>query len=921
MVSLTTTAETSASSPTDLSLPEHPWHAPADAVCDALAVDANGLATSNVEARRSRFGANILREVETRSIAAILLDQVKSLVVALLFAAALVSLFFGDIPETIAIVVVLVLNSAIGFFMEWRAVRSMEALHELADVPAVVRRNGTVHRISAEELVPGDIVLLEEGDVVTADVRLITTSKLQADESALTGESVPVDKSTDPVPSEAPLAERSSMVFKGTSITRGSGEGVVVHTGMDTELGDISSLVEEAESEATPLEERLDALARSLVGVVLVLGVLVAGAGILSGRELQLMIETGIALAVAAIPEGLPIVATIALARGLRRMAKRNALVRRLSSVETLGSTGIICTDKTGTLTENRMTVQQLNLPTGSVAVTTDGDAAPFQRNGEPVAPADDAVFDTALRVAVLCNTASLSTAARTNGAEADAVGDPMETALLRIGRLAELDRSALLEEWPEVGRDAFDRETKKMATCHKRPAGDYFVAVKGAPEAVLDTCSHVAQDGEPLPLDADRRAHWLDENQAMAEDGLRVIALASKTTDNADAPFYDGLQLLGLVGLLDPPRADVRASVGRCKHAGIDVVMVTGDQPATARHVARAVGLASEDAPVINGPDFVDPATASLEEREQILKTTIFSRATPRQKLDLIDLHQSNGRIVAMTGDGVNDAPALKSADIGIAMGQRGTQVAQEAADMVLQDDAFSTIVAAVEEGRTIYNNIQNFVYYLMSCNVGEVLVVGLASLAGIMLPLLPLQILFLNLVTDVFPALALGVGESETNVMDKPPRDPTTAIIGRRQWIQITLYGTAFTVAVLGALYVARMQWNLPADQAVTISFLTLALAQLWHVFNMRAPGSSIVRNAITRNRYVWGALVLCVALLLVAVYVPVLAEPLSVVPPAPSHWLLILGASFVPLLIGQVSLLFLPGPAPQNTKQATA
>ena len=883
--------------------PETPWQTDSDAVRNTLQVGPDGLSSEEVERRRQQFGANTLRETETRSIGAILVDQVKSLVVLLLFAAAAVSLFFGDIPEAVAIGVVLVLNSAIGFFMEWRAVRSMEALRELADVPAVVRRDGVIQRISAEKLVPGDVVLLEEGDIVTADLRLLDTSKLQADESALTGESVPVDKSTDPVPEEAPLAERSSMVFKGTSITRGTGEGVVVASGMDTELGEISSLVEEAESEETPLEERLDALARSLVGVVLVLGVLVAASGILAGRALKLMIETGIALAVAAIPEGLPIVATIALARGLRRMARRNALIRRLSSVETLGSTSVICTDKTGTLTENRMAVQLLALPTGRIVVDNDAETDPLTRDEAPVDLEGDPVGSDALRVAVLCNSTSLEEV--DTEVPTATVGDPMEAALLQMGRLAGLERDTLLEELPEVDRDAFDRETKQMATIHALD-GRFFVAVKGAPEAVLRSCTHVAHESEPPPMDDATRQHWLKQNQALAEDGLRVLALAAKRTDTAPDDPYADLHFLGLVGLLDPPRADVRASIDQCKAAGIDVVMVTGDQPATARHVARSVGLVeTDDAPVIAGSDFVSPEDASNAQRDELLRTVLFARVTPRQKLDLIDLHQARGRIVAMTGDGVNDAPALKSADIGIAMGQRGTQVAQEAADMVLQDDAFSTIVAAVEEGRTIFKNIQNFVYYLMSCNVGEVMVVGLASLAGMTLPILPLQILFLNLVTDVFPALALGVGESESNVMEEPPRDPSSPIINRSQWLRIGLYGVAFTVAVLGALLYALEGWGLPATEAVTISFLTLALAQLWHVFNMRAVNAHPWRNTITRNRYVWGALALCIGLLLVAVYTPVLAETLSVVPPAPRHWLLIVGASLVPLAVGQVGL----------------
>jgi Ca2+-transporting ATPase len=872
------------------------WARGSDDVATRFGVDPDaGLSAEEVARRRDEVGPNALREHKQRSVWAILADQFKSLIIGLLVVAALVAFLVGDVLEGWAVVIVILITTAIGFVTEWRAVRSMEALRELGHVEARVRRDGQTQVVPAEDLVPGDIVVVEGGDVITADVRLLDASKLQADESALTGESVPVDKQEASVDAESPLAERTSMLYKGTAVTRGSGLGVVVETGMRTELGEISTLVEAAESEATPLEERLAELGRKLVYVTVAVIVAVTGMGVLGGKELVLMIETGLALAVAAIPEGLPIVATIALARGMRRMAKRNALVRQLASVETLGSTGVICTDKTGTLTENQMTVESWGFSDTTVHL----DDGKLTTDGAPVDPAADARLRDALEVGVLCTSATYDPDTD------EATGDPMEVALLRAGAAAGLTRRSVEDAQPRVDEEAFDADVKMMATVHEQD-GAYRVAVKGAPEAVLAAATHEATADGAQPLDDDARARWVERNEQMAADGLRILALAQKTVDAPEAPPYEGLTLLALVGLYDPPRGDVKAAIDECQEAGIEVVMITGDQPVTARGIGRAVGLVDrDDAPVVHGSDMKPPEALSDEERHRRLNTRLFARATPRQKLDLIELHQRAGRIVAMTGDGVNDAPALKKADIGIAMGQRGTQVAREAADMVLQDDAFSTIVAAVRQGRVIFRNIRQFVYYLMSCNVGEVAVVGLATAVGTQLPILPLQILFLNLVTDVFPALALGVGEGDEGTMRRPPRDPSEPVLSRRHWIGIGGYGVVFAGAVLGALFWATRGLGLEGEAAVTVSFLTLAFGQLWHVFNMRQPTSGVFSNEVTRNRYVWAAVGFCVLLLFGAVYIPGVGQVLEVQPPSTEAWGIIALMSLVPLGVGQVVL----------------
>jgi Ca2+-transporting ATPase len=903
--------------------PPRPWAAPAEELCRALeVVPERGLDAAEAARRLRAHGPNQLRRTRRQSAVSMLGHQFRSVIIALLLIAGAAAFAFGEVLEGFAIGAVVVLNAALGFVTELRAVRSMEALRRLGHVSATVRRDGELVRVRAEELVPGDVVLVEGGDVVSADLRLVESSKLQADESMLSGESVPVGKGIEPIEGDPVPSERVNMLFKGSAVTRGSGAGIVVATGMATELGRISALVESAEQEATPLEQRLDALGRRLVWLTLAIALAVVLAGIARQRELLLMIETAIALAVATVPEGLPIVATLALARGMWRMARRNALIERLSAVETLGSTSVILTDKTGTLTENRMTAVEIALEGRRVEVEGRGLASRgrFLAEGEAIDPASDARLTALLRAALLCNNASLRAAE--DGDDAVAVGDPTEVALLVLGAKAGLERDALLEHSPERREEAFDPELKMMATFHDEPGErGLLVAVKGAPEALLEVSTRMATEEGEVALEAEAREAWRKRAEEMGGRGLRVLALASRSVRDERAAPYEDLTLLGLVGLLDPPRERVREALEACRQAGIRVVVVTGDQAATARNVAGRLGLFETE----DGERIVDarelPRDGSLpeEEEERLLAARLVARASPEQKLGLIDLYQRHGFVVAMTGDGVNDAPALKKADIGVAMGRRGTQVAKEAADMVLQDDELGSIVAAVEQGRTIFANIRKFVVYLLSCNVSEILVVALATLADAPLPILPLQILFLNLVTDVFPALALGVGEGEPALMRRGPRPASETVLQRRHWLAIGRHGSVITAAVLGAFALALHWLELDASRAVTVSFLTLAFAQLWHVFNMREHDSGRVRNEITRNPWVWGALALCTALLLAAMWVPVLAEVLAVASPGPEGWLLVAGMSALPLVAGQ-AWSFLPG-ADREAAQASS
>ncbi|WP_427158174.1 cation-translocating P-type ATPase [Aliinostoc sp. HNIBRCY26] len=888
-------------------LPYQPWTLSVDEILRQFHVSSDeGLTESEVEQRRKQYGENRLQEAKGKSAWRIFIEQFQSLIIGILAVAAVLSFAFSQWIEGIAVIIAIVINTAIGFFTEYKAIRSMEALQKLSSTTAKVRRNGRLQEIPAVELVPGDIVIVESGDAIAADLRIIEAANLQVNESSLTGESLPVGKDVQPLDADIPLAEHHNMLYKGTALTRGSGSGVVVATGMKTELGHISELAQKAgKSDKTPLEKRLDELGQWLVWVTIAIVIVVAIAGIVAGRDVFLMVETAIALAVGAVPEGLPIVATVALARGMWRMAKRHALINQLSAVETLGATSVICTDKTGTLTENQMTVSRIFIDAGEIQVTGEGLATQgeFQRNNQKFNPSEDKVLPALLEVGILCNNAALQPE---DSNESRVVGDPMEVALLVAGAKAEMQRQQLLQKMPEVREEAFDPDLKMMATIHKFD-GQYRFAVKGAPEAVLQACTRILTDSDAVQMTEEVRQDWQERINQLAQQGLRTLALAQKIAQSEKADPYADLTLLGVVGLLDPPREEVIPAIKECQEAGIRVVMVTGDQPVTAKNIAIAVGLTdNQQADVIKGQDLKSFEELSPDERQRIVQSAVLARVSPEQKLNLVDLHQRHQAVVAMTGDGVNDAPALRKADIGVAMGQRGTQVAKEAADMVLQDDAFASIVAAVEQGRAIFNNIRKFTVYLLSGNVGEIILVATASLLNAPLPLLPLQILYINVVNDALPALALGVGEGEPTLMKRPPRAANEPILTRRHWLAIAGYGLVIA-ATLGGAFILALTWlGLNEQQAVTITFMTLGFTRLWHVFNMRDRDSGLFHNEITRNPYVWGALIFCTGLLLIAVHVPVLSNVLQTADPGVDGWLLIVGMSIIPLIIGQITKL---------------
>ncbi|MFL5381824.1 MAG: cation-translocating P-type ATPase [Longimicrobiaceae bacterium] len=874
-----------------------PWHAlDAAAALDRLASGHGGLDEADAAARLARWGPNRLRSALSEPAWKILLAQFRSFVVLLLVAAMAVSLATGDGLDAAAIGVVLLINAGLGFVMELRARRTMEGLHRLEVPRATVVRAGTRREVDATLLVPGDLIVVEAGTRVPADARLLSAAELQADESSLTGESLPVAKRADVVlAADTPLAERVNLLHRSTLAVSGSARAVVVATGMRTEVGRIGVLLGSVREEPIPLERRLDALGRRLAWVALAAAAAVAVIGALRGVPAALALETAIALAIAAVPEGLPVVATVALAVGVRRMARRRALVRRLAAVETLGSATVVCSDKTGTLTAQEMVATRLWADGRTWRVTGSGygaGGAILREDGSEVPPGSGGSLRVAIGIGALANRADLEDA----GGATTVRGDPTEAALLVLARKAGLDRRRMLAEAPEVGEIPFSSERMWMATFH-RTAGETVAMVKGAPGAVLERCIGRLTDAGPVPLDADGRVAVLRENEAFAAEGLRVLALAyTPTVAGIDEDSLHALVFVGLVGMMDPPAPGVLETVARLRAAGLRTVMITGDQRRTAETVARELGLLREGDEAMDGRELDALTDEALAAR--VAHVGVYSRVSPEAKLRIVAALRASGEIVAMLGDGVNDAAALKRADIGVAMGVRGTDLARESAGIVLQDDRFPTVAAAVEEGRIVFGNIRKFVFYLFSCNTAEVLVVLIAGLVG-HVALLPLQILWLNIVTDTFPALALAVEPGEAGVMRRPPRDPSAALVSRAFVRSVAFHAALITLATLAAMAISS-GWG--DARSRTIVFSTLALAQAFHLGNARDREAVVAPASAFRNRWALLAVLAVVVLQVLAVHVPPLRSVLGLTPLGAREWLLVIVCASIPAVVGQ-------------------
>lgn len=860
-----------------------------------------GLTEREVNNRQKQHGLNALEEGEKPSALLLFFNQFKDFMVLVLLGATLISGLLGEVVDAIAIIAIVVINAFLGFFQERKAEKSLDALKELSAPQVMALRDGSWGKVLSKDVVPGDIIKFSSGDRIGADVRLIESNSLEIEESALTGESLPVQKYSGILSIPEPgIGDMENMAFMGTLVTRGNGVGVVVGTGMKTAMGQIAGLLQSAETMDTPLQRRLEQLGKILITVALFLTVLVVGVGVLQGHDLYTMFLAGVSLAVAAIPEGLPAIVTVALSLGVQRMIKQKAIVRKLPAVETLGCASVICSDKTGTLTQNKMTVT--HAWSGGKTWTIDGVGyAPrgeFYSDERTVDPNAIKPLQQLLTFGMLCNHAELIEKEK----EYLVDGDPTEGALLVAAMKAGLTRSGLLNQFEIVNEFPFDSQRKMMSMIVKDKNGRQFVVTKGAPDVLIGLSQSILWEDRQQQLTKDMSEKVQGAIDGLAEKALRTIAIAFKplpatTVVLSEKEAERDLTFIGLQGMIDPPRPEVKKAVKECRDAGIKTVMITGDHLITAKAIASELGILTKGSRVMDGTTL---SNLSVEELEEVVEeVSVFARVSPEHKLKIVKALQNKGHVVAMTGDGVNDAPAIKAADIGVAMGITGTDVAKEASALVLLDDNFATIKAAIKEGRNIYENIRKFIRYLLASNVGEILVMLFAMILALPLPLVPIQILWVNLVTDGLPAMALGLDQPEDDVMKRGPRHPKEGVFARGLGWKVVSRGFLIGIATLIAFM--TIYYRNPDDLAYaqTVAFATLVLAQLIHVFDCRSEKSIFARNPFGNKFLIW-AVLSSMILVLGVIYYPPLQPIFHTVSIIPMDWLLIIGMASLPTFL---------------------
>jgi len=874
-----------------------------------LETSPQGLSREEAARRLEKYGPNALKEEKKISPWAILLGQFKNFLIILLLIATALSLALGETLDAIVIFAIVIASALLGFFQEYRAERAMEALKAMSSPTATVVREGEEVEIASTGVVPGDIMVLTAGDRMPADGRLIEAANARLDEASLTGESTAVSKNTALVlTTDSPIGDRKNMVFSATVMTYGRARAVVTGTGMGTEIGRIAKMLQEVEEEPSPLAVKMDYIGKRLGLACLIISAVVMGLGVLRGNPILEMFIWAVSLAIAAVPEALAAVVTGSLAIGVQRAARRNAIVRRLPAVETLGCTTVICSDKTGTLTKNEMTIRRLYVSGQVVEVGGVGfePVGSFTAGSAAVDPGADATMHRMLLAGMLCNDANLL---QQDGAWR-IKGDPTEGALVVVAAKAKLDVRALRQEWPRVGEIPFESERKRMSTVHQGANGGMTAFVKGAPEMVLEQCTHWERSGEREALTPEIRQRILEANDRMAQSALRVLAMAYRPVAEA-SPSYTpetleaDLVFLGLVGMIDPPRDEVKKAIRECREAGIRCVMVTGDHRLTAHAIAFELGMLGGDGQrerrVIEGRELDKMSEEQLA--AIVEEVAVYARVSPEHKMKIVGAWKSKKHVVAMTGDGVNDAPALKRADIGIAMGITGTDVTKEASDMVLMDDNFATIVAAVEEGRIIYDNIKKYLTFLLSCNVAEILVLGLAGLIGWPLPLIALQILWVNLTTDGLPALALGVEPAEPDLMARPPRDPGEAVFGGPVLVALTAMSLLIFAGLMPIFYV---YWQAEGvEKAQTMALATMIVYELFYAFNCRSLRFTLPQLGFFTNRWLPWAVLSSALLMMAVIYIPSWGKAFHTVPLSFGDWdvvFFVAGGSFLLVEVGK-------------------